>query len=177
MKAPAFVCVVVALLALCSNPVKAVTINFSTDTATRLIGSFSATGDLDTGSLAPANFIEIPSPAVIDVQREPGGQDLIQVSVGNPGVLGTPDNPRVILTIDPATGFQTFSDVFGTYNNGPNGLPVNFLFSNLQDTGGTGGTWSGDFEFVIAGVPDAGSTALLMALALGGLGIVRKRMR
>jgi MYXO-CTERM domain-containing protein len=83
---------------------------------------------------------------------------------------------------------QTFASYGGMYNNNANPVPgsqptnVYFLFSNLADTGGVFGTFSGSFCFsaVENRCSSTVSTAapgvlMLLGAGLAGLGFARRR--
>ncbi|MEM9420767.1 MAG: PEP-CTERM sorting domain-containing protein, partial [Planctomycetota bacterium] len=67
----------------------------------------------------------------------------------------------------------TFMDVTGSYVPTSGGDLVTFSYTNLMDTGGANGTFSGNFSFVI---PEPGSVLLVAATGLLlGCGSRRRR--
>ena len=116
-------------------------VTFSTDTATDLVGTFSVTGTA-VDSAAPSVFsfglsFCMPVRASRDTTAAVGLQ-----------CAGTPDNPGVSLQ-NILAGPQTAGSVSGTTSSlaGSTVPTFYFAFSDLQDTGGAGGTFSGSFCF------------------------------
>jgi len=101
-------------------------------------------------------------------------------------IIGSPDSPIVEIIFSGVA--QTFASYGGMYNNNVNPAPrsqptnVYFLFSNLADTGGVLGTFSGSFCFSAVenrcsstvSTPAPGALMLLGA-GLAGLGFARRR--
>ncbi len=161
------------------------TIIFTTDTSTDLIGTASATGDSGRILLRPSAFASFlpglagSNPDIFLDRSE------FSVSFGTFNI-GLPDNPINVFRLgDDAQAFDNFSGIFR--NNvgigGPGGRrDVFFLFTNMMDTGGDDGTFSGNFAFSTTGpiipnpiaVPES-STFGLLCLSLVGLGFVRRR--
>jgi hypothetical protein len=152
------------------------TIIFTTDTATDLIGSWEAVGDVTVEVASAVNFAPLL----------PGADDEFVLKRSNVAAFftfleGVADDP--IFSVLIPNVLTTYSDISGTYSNNFPFTPVSFLYFNLQDTGGTGGTFTGDFCFStnsetcgrLAAVPEPGTLALLGA-GLIGLLLRRKRV-
>ena len=129
-------------MALLAGPIAAqAAITFSTDTATDLVGTFSVTGT-GVDSATPSVFsFGLSFCMPVRASRD------TTAAVGLQGT-GTPDNPGVRLH-NILAGPQTAGAVSGTTSSlaGSTVPTFYFAFSDLQDTGGAGGTFSGSFCF------------------------------
>jgi hypothetical protein len=180
---------------LCAVPPGAYgSINFTSDTSTKLIGSFGATGELSAVLyVAPTNFSYLPW--ILGTNAHCEDLELFRgaVSANYIGVVfgsncaGTPDNPYLNLqNLSLSGGALTFPDVQGSYTNsgiGASGPRVYFSLIDLKDTGGVSGTFSGDFCFstsratcTASSVPVPGTPALL-AIGLAGFAAARRRKK
>ena len=133
-----------ALLAagLLAGPIMAqAAINFSTDTATDLVGTFSVTGTTVDAAVPGLFDFGLAFCAPVRVSRDATATVGLQCA-------GTPDDPRVSLQ-DVLTGPRSSGSVSGSTGMlAGSTVPVfYFAFSDLQDTGGAGGTFSGSFCF------------------------------
>ncbi|MEM1108602.1 MAG: PEP-CTERM sorting domain-containing protein [Planctomycetota bacterium] len=168
-------CLLLFVTALSIAPVTVAQVNITVDTAEELSGSFSITGN--------ASDFVIPS-VFDDLPRDTGGPFApfitIERNTSDEDVLINPSDVIVAASgQDPSFGAfyadgPSFADVTGSYVATSGGPTVFFSYTNLADTGGAGGTFSGDFSFVI---PEPTSALLLAAggLILGG--VSRKRSR
>jgi hypothetical protein len=114
-------------------------VNFSTDTTTVLVGTFSVTGTTVEAATPSAFDFGLSFCLPVRVSRGVTATAGLQCA-------GSPDDPRAGLTI---AGAQTASSVSGM-TNALAGTPVPtfyFRFYELRDTGGTSGTFSGAFCF------------------------------
>lgn len=115
-------------------------VTFSTDTATDLVGTFSVTGT-SVDSATPTVF-DFGLSFCLPVRATRG-------TTANVGLqcAGAPDDPRVGLQV--LTGPQSPGSVSGMTSSlaGTSVPTFYFSFSDLQDTGGAGGTFSGRFCF------------------------------
>jgi len=116
------------------------TINITTDTATDLVGTFSVTGtSVESATPSAFNFgLSFCMP--VRASRSTTATVGLQCA-------GSPDNAEAGLQV--LAGPQTADSVSGTTSSlaGNAVAPFYFLFSDLQDTGGTDGTFSGAFCF------------------------------
>ena len=138
------------------------TVVFSTDTATDLVGTFSVTG----------TSVEAATPGVFNF-----GLSFcmpVRVSRGTTAAAGlqcagTPDDPRVSLQ-NILAGAQTSGSVSGMTSSlaGSAVQPFYFRFSELQDTGGSAGTFSGAFCFSRSATGCAASAPETEAATLSG---------
>jgi hypothetical protein len=116
-------------------------VTFSTDTQTDLVGTFSVTGT-SVESATPGEFdFGLSFCMPVRVSRGTTASAGLQCA-------GSPDDPRVSLPNvlgDP----QTASSISGATDGlAGTGVPsFSFSFSDLRDTGGAGGTFSGSFCF------------------------------
>lgn len=130
-----------SLLLAATQPAQAA-INFSTDTANDLAGTFSVTGTA-VESAVPSNFnFGLSFCMPVRVSRSTTATVGLQCA-------GSPDDPGFTLQGVSTTGPQAAGAISGMTNSlAGTGVPTfYFLFSDLQDTGGTGGTFSGKFCF------------------------------
>jgi hypothetical protein len=114
-------------------------INFSTDTATTVAGTFSITGTT-VESATPATFdFGLPFCMPVRASRDTTAAVGLQCA-------GAPDDPRV--SFQNSTP-QTHGPVDGAVSSlaGSSVATFYFRFSDLQDTGGSNGTFSGAFCF------------------------------
>lgn len=116
-------------------------VTFSTDTATDLVGTFSVTGT-SVDSAVPSTFdfgLSFCTP--VRVSRGTTATAGLQCA-------GAPDDPRVTLQGTLASP-QSSDPVSGTTDTlaGSTVPTFYYAFSDLQDTGGAGGTFSGSFCF------------------------------
>jgi hypothetical protein len=129
------------IVGLLAGPIAAqATVNFSTDTATDLVGTFSVTG----------TSVDAATPSVFDFGSSfcmPVRASRSTTATVGLQCAGSPDNPRAGLQV--LAGSQTADSVSGmTSSLAGSAVPTfYFLFSELQDTGGTDGTFSGAFCF------------------------------
>ena len=136
---------------------------FSVDSPTELIGSFSE-ASFNFTAASPAHFASLPS----------GGAQTIYVATVPGDILetlgtGSPDNPHYSFTR--GTGPATLS---GTYTNGGAGGhdEVAWSFYNLSDNGTT---FTGNFSFTLATVPEPAEVAGVSALGLAAFALLRRR--
>jgi hypothetical protein len=138
MKAKISGLLIVGLLA---GPLTAqATVTISTDTATELVGTFSVTG----------TSVDAATPSVFDFGLSfctPVRATRSTTATIGLQCAGSPDNPGVSLQV--LAGPQDSGSVSGmTSSLAGSAVPTfYFLFSDLQDTGGTDGTFSGTFCF------------------------------
>jgi hypothetical protein len=129
-------------VALMAAPVMAqAAVTFSTDTATDLVGTFSVTGT-STEFAVPGVF-DFGLSFCLPVRASRGATATVGLQCA-----GSPDNPRVSLQ-DVQAGPRSGSPVSGSTSSlGGGAVPTfHFHFSDLQDTGGASGTFSGSFCF------------------------------
>lgn len=135
-KIPGFL--IVGLLA---GPITAqATVTFSTDTATDLVGTFSVTGT-SVDSATPSVF-DFGLSFCMPVRATRGTTATVGLQCA-----GSPDNPGVSVQV--LAGPQSPGSVSGmTSSLAGSAVPTfYFRFSDLQDTGGAEGTFSGAFCF------------------------------
>ncbi|HEX5651312.1 MAG TPA: PxKF domain-containing protein [Steroidobacteraceae bacterium] len=129
------------IVGLLAGPITAqAAVTISTDTATELVGAFSVTG----------TSVEAATPSVFDTGLSfcaPVRATRSTTATIGLQCAGSPDNPGVSLQV--LAGPQSFGSVSGmTSSLAGSAVPTfYFLFSDLQDTGGTDGTFSGTFCF------------------------------
>ena len=136
---------------------------FSVDTATELSGSFSEVG-FNFSASSPVNFASLPSGGAQTVYAARFPNNVLE-TLGT----GTPDNPHY--NFSRGTGPATLS---GTYSNGGVGgnEEVSWSFFNLNDDGNT---FSGNFSFTVAAVPEPAELAGVSALGLAAFALFRRR--
>lgn len=129
------------IVGLLAGPITAqAAVTFSTDTATDLIGTFSVTGtSVESATPSVFNFglsFCMPVRATRSTTATVGLQ-----------CAGSPDSPGVSLQV--LAGPQGSGPVSGTTSSLAGGAVPTFyfVFSDLRDTGGTDGTFSGAFCF------------------------------
>lgn len=115
-------------------------VTFSTDTATDLVGTFSVTG----------TSVDSATPSVFDFGLSfcmPVRATRSTTATVGLQCTGSPDNPGVGLQV--LAGPQSPGSVSGSTSAlAGSAVPTfHFLFSDLQDTGGADGTFSGSFCF------------------------------
>ena len=152
------------------------------DTVDRLHGSFSFVGN-ESGRFVPVDFQPLmPRPQRLSFL---GGGRTPGLLVGfNTSEAGQPDSPGKII-FDPLRSFQEFNNISGTYNNngalpGTVGTDVHFVFWDWQDTGGSAGTFSGNFCFATSRIcsavlPEPQTSVLMMAALLVSVFAVRRK--
>ncbi len=144
----------------------------TTDTPTSLAGSFSASGISGPETGLPTFFADLPAgDNQLTLQRS--FSDPIVFDSFGTGTPGTPSNPTYFQVIISPFAADSLS---GQYTNGGIGgdQVVNFAFTDLQDTAGGGGTFSGNFSFTVAPVPEPAEYAAVAGLALGVFALVRR---
>jgi hypothetical protein len=130
------------IVGLLAGPITAQSaVNFSTDTATELIGTFSVT----------ATAVDSAAPSVFDFGAAfcmPVRASRSTMATVGLQCAGAPDDPAVSVP-DVLAGPHNVSSVSGmTSSLAGSAVPAfYFVFSDLQDTGGAGGTFSGAFCF------------------------------
>jgi hypothetical protein len=129
------------IVGLLAGPITAqATVTISTDTATDLVGTFSVTG----------TSVDAATPSAFDFGASfctPVRATRSTTATVGLQCAGSPDNPAVSLQV--LAGPQSSGSVSGTTSAlaGSTVPTFYFLFSDLQDTGGTDGTFSGAFCF------------------------------
>lgn len=115
-------------------------VSFSTDTATDLVGTFSLTGT-SVESAVPSTF-DFGVSFCMPVRASRGTSATVGLQCS-----GSPDSPRASMQV--LAGPNATGSVSGTTTSlvGSSVPTFYFRFSGLQDTGGTGGTFSGAFCF------------------------------
>ncbi|HET7204851.1 MAG TPA: PxKF domain-containing protein [Steroidobacteraceae bacterium] len=143
-------------MGLLAGPIAAeAAVTFSTDTTTDLVGTFSVTGTSVEAATPSAFHFGLPFCLPVRVSRGTTAIVGLQCS-------GAPDDPRARLP-DILIGPQASGSVSGTTSALAGSAVPTFYFrySDLQDTGGSGGTFSGAFCFsrsengCAASVPEA----------------------
>jgi len=158
---------------------KAVTI---TDNVTMFTGDFSAERDAAL-TIEATVFDSFPINAgdlnlrILVIQRGATIDSHLYSTIYTQNI-GAPNDPNYGTQYTP----PPFSGVSlsGYYTNGNGGGTVDWAFTDLADTGGPNGTFSGSFSFMLRGsnnVPDGGSTALMLGLALVGFGAAKRKLR
>lgn len=129
------------LMGLMAGPITAqATVTFSTDTATDLVGTFSVTGT-SVDSATPSAF-DFGLSFCRPVRATRGTTATVGLQCA-----GAPDNPGTSVPVhagpqDPASVSGMTSSLAGT------AVPTfHFAFSDMHDTGGSDGTFSGTFCF------------------------------
>jgi MYXO-CTERM domain-containing protein len=143
----------------------------TTDTDSLLEGTWDVTGDTGGFLFEPAtNFVPLLPGGFVDMILN---RDSQSVSFGTNGV-GTPDNPFFTLNVSSAF---TALEFLGEYNNNASNTLIQFAFTNLSDTGGVDGTFTGNF-CLSADLANCGASAepvsapvTLGLLLLGALGL------
>ncbi len=150
----------------------------TTDTATLLEGTWDVTGDTGGFIFEPAtNFVPLLPNSDVDMIVN---RDGVSVSFGTNGI-GSPDNPFFILDI--ISGFSGL-EFFGEYDNNSSNTLIQFAFTNISDTGGVDGTFTGDF-CLSANLDNCGTvtpvstpaTFALILLSLAGIGAAARRRK
>jgi hypothetical protein len=129
-------------MGLLAGPITALAaVNFSIDTATDLVGTFSVTGTTVESAVPSVFDFGLSFCLPVRVSRSTTATVGLQCA-------GSPDDPRASLQ-DILAGQQAAGAVSGATNSlAGSAVPTfYFLFSDLQDTGGSGGTFSGSFCF------------------------------
>ena len=142
------------------------------DTPTELSGTFSVSGS-NVWSFVPTAFIFLPGGSTdsIIAARNSGGIELGFGSyfaiTSSPGLSGWFFNQPIS-----STDIGSYS---GSYLRG--GQTVDWSLTGLQSSVSTE-TFSGNFSFQVrSSVPDGGSTAAILGVALVGLVALRRRFR
>jgi hypothetical protein len=151
------------IVGLLAGPIPAqAAVNFSTDTATDLVGTFSVTGT-SVDSATPSVF-DFGLSFCMPVRATRGTTATVGLQCA-----GSPENPGVNLQV--LAGSQVAASVSGTTNSlaGSVVQTFYFLFSDLHDTGGPDGTFSGAFCFSRSSTGCASSVPEPQAATLSGL--------
>ncbi len=117
------------------------TVNFTTDTATDLVGTFSVTGTAVDSAVPSVFNFGLSYCAPVRASRGMTATVALQCA-------GTPDDPRATLQ-NILAGAQSSGSVSGAVSSlAGSAVPAfYFAYANLHDTGGAGGTFSGSFCF------------------------------
>ena len=117
------------------------TVNFTTDTATDLVGTFSVTGTAVDSAVPSVFNFGLSFCAPVRASRGTTATVALQCA-------GTPDDPRATLQ-NILAGAQSSGPVSGAVSSlAGSAVPAfYFTYANLDDTGGAGGTFSGSFCF------------------------------
>lgn len=188
--------ITVFLVIWCQFTVSAATagIVVDTDTENLLLGSWEATGEfpysvrslgafapllpVDGGGLLALERTPVPEPGITTllfgavrtvVPADPFTDPFIEAPVAN--ILDTGGFPGVEVLLN---------DIFGSYSFNATGTEVFFEFTNIRDTGGVAGTFSGDYCFATNRNDCDTSTAAVpgpTTLALIVLGLISLRKR
>ena len=160
------------LISLTSTATHAAAIVITTDTATELSGVYGAAsffGSTDHTSVSTSNFSLLPN----------GINTLFVMRSGSTSEFGTsskgsPDDPFYSLSNfwNPLLG-----SISGTYtNSGGPAVDFTIMYADTGSYFGTGGLL-GTFSFTAQGVPDGGTTALLLGLGLLGFFLTHRLTR
>lgn len=150
----------------------------TTDTTTLLEGTWDVTGYTIGFIFEPAtNFVPLLPNSDVDmiIKRTDS-----LVSFGTNGI-GSPDNP--FFQLDHTSGFSGL-EFFGEYNNNASNTLIQFAFTNISDTGGVDGTFTGDFCLsanldncdTVTPVSTPATFALIL-LSLAGIGAASRRRK
>lgn len=129
------------IVGLLAGPVTAqAAVTFTTDTPTDLVGTFTVTGTAVVSATPTAFDFGLSFCMPVRATRGTNATVGLQCS-------GAPDDPGVTRQV--LAGAQSFGPVGGmTSSLAGSAVPTfYFAFSNMQDTGGTDGTFSGSFCF------------------------------
>lgn len=158
-----------------------------TDTLTTFSGTFSATGGTSPFK-RPTTFAALPdgtgglTAGRIQEEWVDENDGTVFLSVGTSlhlDTVGTPGNPN-FSTQQSFSGFGPLS-TSGTYNNGgaSGDITVNWSFSNLVNTPGANGTFSGNFSFEVVpvAVPEPSGFAAIASASLVAFGLWRRKRK
>ncbi|HTH47657.1 MAG TPA: PEP-CTERM sorting domain-containing protein [Candidatus Limnocylindria bacterium] len=136
---------------------------FSVDSPTELTGSFSEAG-FNFSASSPVNFASLPAGGAQTVYAARFPNNVLE-TLGT----GSPDNPHY--DFSRGTGPATLS---GTYTNGgaSGDQEVSWSFYNMHDDGST---FTGNFSFTVATVPEPAAVAGVSALGLAAFALFRRR--